>query len=113
MTLMPAKASAAIPKTRSRKDGAAIALDGNQFGRARIGGRAAEIQELAQELLHVGAALGFNLQAQVRVLGVGAADLELLDFKAAVVFDYGVEDSLHQVRIDQMAFGLNDFLLHG
>ena len=38
---------------------------------------------------------------------------KLLHFKAAVVFDHRVEDPLHEVRIDQVAFGLNDFLLHG
>jgi hypothetical protein len=35
------------------------------------------------------------------------------DFKFAVVFDHRIEDLLHQVRIDQVAFGLDDFLLHG
>ena len=92
---------------------ATIALHHHEHGVARIDRRAAQAEELAEELLHVGGALGFNLQAQVRVVGVGAADLELLHFKAAVVFDHRVEDPLHQVRIDQVAFGLNDFLLHG
>ena len=56
---------------------------------------------------------GLQLQAQVGRLGVGAADAELFDFKPAVVFDHRVEDLLHDVRIDQVALGFDDFLLHG
>ena len=55
----------------------------------------------------------FHLQAQIGRLGVGAPDAKLLHFKTAVVFDHGVEDLLHHVRIDQVALGLDDFLLHG
>ena len=43
---------------------------------------------------------------------VGLADAELFHFKAAVRFDDFVEDLLHDVRIDQMALGFHDFLMH-
>ena len=33
--------------------------------------------------------------------------------KRPLIFDHRVEDLLHHVRIDQVAFGLDDFLLHG
>ena len=49
------------------------------------------------------------LQAQVGGLAVGAADAELLHFEAALVLDDRVEDLLHDVRVDQVAFGLDDF----
>ena len=52
----------------------------------------------------------FHAQAQMRRLAVGAADAELLHFETAVVFDHRVEDLLHDVRVDQVAFGLDHFL---
>ena len=47
---------------------------------------------------------------QKRRIAVGASDTELLNFKTAARFDHLVEDLLHDVRIDQVAFGLDDFL---
>ncbi len=79
---------------------------------AGIEGRAAQAEQLRQELLHIGSFGGFDLEAQVGRLGVGAADGKPLDFKTAVEFDHGIEDLLHQVRIDQVAFGFDDFLVH-
>src|SRR5579864_3966005 len=52
----------------------------------------------------------FHAQAEVRRLAVGAPDAEVLDFETAVMLDHGVEDVLHYVGVDQMAFGLDDFL---
>ena len=54
--------------------------------------------------------VGFHFQAQVGRLAVGAADAELLHFEAAVEFDHGVEDLLHDVRVDQVALGLHALL---
>ena len=51
----------------------------------------------------------FEAQTQIRRLAVGASDAELLDFETAVGFDDFVEDLLHHVGIDQVAFGLNYF----
>jgi hypothetical protein len=51
----------------------------------------------------------FHAQTQIRRLAVGAADAELFDFKTAVRFDHLVEDLLHHVGIDQVAFGLDNF----
>jgi len=53
---------------------------------------------------------GFQLQPEIGRLAVGAANAELLDFEAAVVFDDLVEDLLHDVRVDQVALGLDYFL---
>ena len=57
----------------------------------------------------VGAARGFDLAGAGAKVAVGAADRELLHFKAAAEFDNRVEDPLHEVRIDQVALGLDDF----
>ena len=92
---------------------AAVALDGTKVGVTRVGRSAAQAQQLAEHLLHIRRIRGFHAQAQIGFVGIGAADAEFFYFKFAVVFDYCVEDSLHQVRIDQVAFGLDDFLLHG
>ncbi len=75
-------------------------------------GEQPESQQLAEQLLHLRRIRGLQLQAQIRRVRVGAPDPELLHFKAAVVFDHGVENLLHHVRIDQVAGGLDDFLLH-
>ena len=40
------------------------------------------------------------------------ASLELFDLESAVAFDHGVENLFHHVGIDQVAGGLDDFLLH-
>ena len=84
-----------------------------ELGVAGIDRGAAEPEQLAEHLLHIGLFRRFHAQAQIGLLGVGAADAEFFHFKFAVVFDHRVEDLLHQVRIDQVAFGLDDFLLHG
>src|SRR5580698_9195500 len=67
---------------------------------------------MAQQLLHVLRLRGFQFEAQVRRFRVGAAYLELFDFKTTVAFDHGVENLFHHVGIDQVARGLDDFLLH-
>ena len=92
---------------------AAVALDRAELGVAGIDRRAAQAEQLAEQLLHVGRVRRFDPQAQVGRVAIGAADAELFDFEAAVVFDHLVEDLLHEVGIDQVAFGLDDFLLHG
>src|SRR5580658_6259154 len=60
-------------------------------------------------MIHLLAGGRFDTQPQVRGIAVGAADTELLHFEAAARFDHFVEDLLHDVRIDQVAFGLDDF----
>ena len=90
---------------------AAIALHGLQLGVAGIDRRAAEAEQLAKASAPCRASSrGFDFQAQIGRLAVGAADAELLHFEAAVVFDHRVEDVLHDVGIDQVALGLDDFL---
>ena len=89
---------------------AAIALHHPQCGISRIDGRAAEFQKVLEQMLHQLAAGRFHSQAQVRGLAVGAADAELFHFEAAVMFHHLVEDVLHHVGIDQVAFRFHYFL---
>ena len=67
-------------------------------------------QQLREHVLHLLPGGRFHAQPQIGRLAVGAADAELLHFKTAVRFDDLVEDLLHDVGIDQVAFGLDDFL---
>jgi hypothetical protein len=46
-------------------------------------------------------------------LGVGAADAELFDLETPVAFDHGVEDALHQMGVNEVALGFDNFLMHG
>ena len=61
-------------------------------------------------MLHFFAGGSFHLQTQIRGITVGAANPELLHFEATVRLHYFVEDPLHHVGVDQMAFGFNYFL---
>jgi hypothetical protein len=51
-----------------------------------------------------------HLEFQIGRLAVGPADAELLHFEPAVVLHDLVEDVLHDVGVDQMAFGFDHFL---
>ena len=88
---------------------AAVALHQAQRRVAALGGRTADGQQLRQHVLHLLAGGRFHAQPQIRRIAVGAADAELLDFETAVRFDHLVEDLLHDVGIDQVAFGLDNF----
>ena len=50
---------------------------------------------------------GFTVTVPVTV---GAANAELLHFEATIRLHHFVEDPLHHVGVDQMAFGFNYFL---
>src|ERR1035438_3135111 len=52
----------------------------------------------------------FHLQAQVGGLAVGAADAKLFHLEAAVMLHHFVEDVLHYVGVDQVAFRFDNFL---
>ena len=89
---------------------AAIALHGVQLGVARIHHGAAQAQQLREHPLH-GIGIGsFDFETQVGRFAVGAADAELLHFKAAAVLHYAVEDLLHDVRVNQMTLRFHTFL---
>ena len=64
-------------------------------------------------MFHLLTRRGFDTQAQIGGIAIGAADTKLFDFKAAIRLNHLVENLLHNVGIDQMAFGLHHFLLHG
>ena len=66
-------------------------------------------EELREQVLHLAAVRGFEAQAEIGRLAVGAADAELFDFESAVGFDDLVEDLFHEVGIDEVAFGLDNF----
>ena len=51
-----------------------------------------------------------HLQPQVGRLAIGAADAELFHFEAAVILHDLVEDVLHDVGVDQVAFRFDHFL---
>ena len=89
---------------------AAVALHGGQRGVARIHRGAAQIQKLVQQVLERGAVRRLHLQAQVGGFAVGAADAELLHFEAAVILHDLIEDVLHDVGVDQVAFRFDHFL---
>ena len=91
---------------------ATVAIHGPQICVAGIGGRTAESQQLAQQLEHQFLSRRFHFQAKMRRLKICASDLEFLDFESALVFDHGIENTLHDVRVDQVSLGLDNFL-HG
>ncbi len=73
--------------------------------------RASERQQLLQQVLHRGLVRRFDLQTQVRRIAIRAPDLKLFHLKAALIFDHFVEDFLHQMRVDKVAFRLDDFVV--
>ena len=89
---------------------AAIALDRAHGGVARIHRRAAQLQQIFEQMRHQLARRRFHLQAQIGRLAVGAADAKLFHLEAAVMLHHLVEDVLHHVGVDQVAFGFDDFL---
>ena len=68
------------------------------------------IEEFFEEMGQRLAVRRFYFEAEVGRLAVGASDAELLHFEAAVVLDHLIEDVLHDVGVDQVAFGFDHFL---
>ena len=89
---------------------AAVALYAPQLRVRAVGGRATEFQQPRQQPLHLLGRRRFHPQPQPRRLGVGPADEEVLHVEVAVKLDHRVEDLLHDVRVDQVTFGFDDFL---
>src|SRR5215472_7038851 len=89
---------------------ATVAFHGGQRGVAGVDRRAADHEQIFQEAVERGAVRRLHFQAQVGRFGIGASDAELFYFEAAVVFDDLIEDVLDDVRVDEVAFGLHDFL---
>lgn len=89
---------------------AGVLFDDAGFGVPIFGGGATKAEELAEETVHLLAVGGFNFEAEMGGIGVGAADLEDLNFEAALKLDDGVEDPFHDVRVDEVSVGLNRFL---
>ena len=65
---------------------------------------------LCQQVLQRGGVRRFHLHAQVGGFRVGAADAELLHFEPAVILHDLIEDVLHDMGVDQVAFGFDHFL---
>ena len=78
----------------------AVLLNDPGFNVSRIHRRAAEAHQRLQNLQERFPGGSFNFQAEVRRIAVRASDFEAFDFELALEFNDGVEDSLHQVRID-------------
>ena len=76
---------------------------------ARVAAEAAS-KKLGQQMLHLLTRAGFDAQTEVRRIAVRASDIERFDFETAVRLDYLIEDLLRDVGIDQVAFGLDNFL---
>ena len=89
---------------------AAVPLDRAQLRVAAIHRRASEAQQLLQQPLHRGLLGRLDLQPQIRRFAIGAPDAKLLDFEPAAELDHLIEDLLHDVGIDQVALGLDNFL---
>ena len=53
---------------------------------------------------------GFDFQPQIRRLGIGEADPELLHLESAAVLHDLVEDVLHDMGVDQVALGFDHFV---
>ena len=66
-------------------------------------------QICCQKMLHLPTGGSFEAQPQIGRIAVGAPDAELLHFETAAGFDHFVEDLLHHMRVDQVAFGFNCF----
>ena len=73
------------------------------------GGPASVAEQLFEQLLHRRGAWRRNAHLQPRKIVVGPADGEVDDLEAAAVLDHGVEDLGHQPRVDEVAFGVDDF----
>ena len=89
---------------------AAVPLHLAEHGVAGGHGRAAQLEQRRQQAVERLRVRRFHPHAEVRRFAVGASDAELIHFEPAVkLYDF-VEGVLHDVRIDQVAFSLDDFL---
>ena len=88
---------------------AAVPIHRGELGVAGIDRRAAQAQQLRQHSFDRFARWRFHAQPQTRRVGIGAADAELLHLEAAVEFHDRVEDLLHDMRVDQVPFGFDNF----
>ena len=70
---------------------------------------AAQREKLRHQLVHLLLRRHFDAQAQLGGIAIGAAYRELLDFEPASGFDNRIEDLLHDVGINEMALGFDDF----
>src|ERR1035441_8453658 len=89
---------------------AAVALHRRQLGVAGIGWGAAQAQQLVQQAEERTLVRRLHFESQIGRFTIGLADAELLHFETAVVLHDLVEDVLHDVGVDQMAFGFDHFL---
>ena len=89
---------------------APVALHFAQDGVARIDGGAAQLMQRLQQPLHGDIFGRFHFEAEIGGFAIGAADAELFHFEAAAVLDHLIEDVLHDVGVDQVAFGFHHFL---
>jgi hypothetical protein len=76
-------------------------------------GRAAQLEQTGKQAFHLVARSRLDAETKARRVGVGATDVEVLYFKTAVELNDGVEDLLHDVGVDEMAFCFDDFLQRG
>jgi hypothetical protein len=72
--------------------------------------RAPQAERLLEQPLHGGTLGRFDFESQVRGFTVRSAHTKLFHFESAAEFDYLIEDLLHDVGIDQVALGLDNFL---
>ncbi len=89
---------------------AAVALHFAEDGVAAHRPGRSRTREGLQQALHGGFLRRFHFQTQVGGIAIGASNAELLHFEAATVFHDLVEDVLHDVGVDQVAFGFDHFL---
>ena len=89
---------------------AAVAFDRAEDGVAGVDRGAAELQQAVEEPPERFVVRRLYLEAEIGRVAIRASDAELLHFEAAVILHDLVEDVLHNVRVDQVAFGFDHFL---
>ena len=67
-------------------------------------------KQLLQQPLHGGLLGRLDLKPQIRRFTISAPNAKLLDLEPPPELNHLIEDLLHDVGIDQMALGLNNFL---
>ncbi len=86
----------------------AVAIGHQQQRVPLLDGMAAERNQLLEQAPQVGIGRRRDLQFQLREVFVGAADLEMQDVELSAASDHGVEDRVQELRVDEVALGLDD-----
>ena len=92
---------------------AAVAIGGADEGIGRVRDLTPERDELLEDPLEAVFGRRGNPHRDRRRLVVGPADREPQHLERRIPLDDGVEDHIQQLRVDQVAFGLDNLAVHG